>query len=105
VGARNAALNAGDEQGWSRYTTDDWMAVLPTGAVQTKADRMGQIKGNKIANPPSTTERKWRIYGDAAIETFVLNDGAGPRRLTSIWVKQNGTWKTASVHQTLITKK
>jgi hypothetical protein len=98
-------LNAGDEQGWSRYTTDDWMAVLPTGAVQTKADRMGQIKGNKIANPPSTTERKWRIYGDAAIETFVLNDGAGPRRLTSIWVKQNGTWKTASVHQTLITKK
>lgn len=105
VEARAAAQRAGDEQGWGRYTTDDFTVINVFGAVLTKAERMAQIKGSKnLANEPQK-DHKWRIYGDAAIETFVVDPADGPRRFTSTWVKQNGTWKVASVQQTLITKK
>jgi hypothetical protein len=104
--ARTAAQRAGNEQEWGRYTTDDFTVVGPTGTVQTKADRMAAIKGNKLAAPPPPqSDRKLRVYGDTVIETFVLDGDAGPTRFTSVWVKQSGTWKVASVHQTLITKK
>jgi len=103
--ARSAAQNAGDEQGWARYTTDDFMVVNPTGDALTKAERMAAIKGNKVANPPAQTDLKWRVYGDAALETFVLTIPAGPTRFTTVWVKQGGMWKVANVQQTLITKK
>jgi len=106
VEARDAARRAGDEQGWGRYTTDDFVLVVPTGTVSTKAERMAAIKGNKATTaPPQQSDHKWRIYGDTAIETFVQNTEGGPTRFTGVWVKQAGIWKTASVHQTLITKK
>jgi ketosteroid isomerase-like protein len=104
IDARAAAQRAGDEQGWGRYTTDDFMVVNPDGTVLTKADRMAQIKGNKAAGPPTEpTDRKVRVYGDTAIITTI--QGANPTRFTTVWVKQAGAWKVASVHQTSITKK
>jgi hypothetical protein len=102
--ARDAALRAGNEQEWGRYVTDDFMFVTPAGAVQTKAERMAVVKGNKIAVPPRS-DFKVRVYGDALIETFVSDGANGPIRQTAIWVKENGTWKLASVNQTLIGKK
>lgn len=105
IDARAAAQFAGDEQGWARYTTDDFMAVSTDGVVATKADRMAAIKGNKVATPTPPTEQKFRIYGDTVIQTFVGGGAAGPTRFTSIWVKQNGTWKVASVHGTTVRKK
>lgn len=105
--ARAAAQGAGNEQEWARYTTDDFMAVDTAGAVLSKADRMAAIKGNKLGAPPPQPELKFRVYGDAVIVTNVQNipNAGGPVRFTTVWVKQNGTWKVATVHQTLITKK
>src|SRR5437870_3966564 len=45
--ARSAALAAGDEQAWARYTTDDFMNTTADGVVVTKTQRMAAIKGRK----------------------------------------------------------
>ena len=103
--ARDAALIAGNEQEWARYTTDDSLAVDSTGNVLTKADRMAAVKGSKGGTPPPPPmEIKFRVYGETVITTSIQNP-ASPTRFTTVWVKQNGMWKVASVHQTLITKK
>jgi len=104
VEAFGAARNAGDEQGWGRYTTDDFMVVNTAGSVLTKADRMAAIKGNKVTTAPPQSDHKWRIYGDTAIDTFVVNIDAGSARVTFVWVKQGAGWKVATIHETMISK-
>jgi hypothetical protein len=83
--ARAAALRAGDDQGWGRYTTDDFMVTGPNG-VLTKTQRMAEIKGNKQP-AAKTTDLKTRAYGNAAIFTWRGEGGPnGLTRFTEVWV-------------------
>jgi ketosteroid isomerase-like protein len=103
VEARNDALRTGDEQAWARYTTDDYIVISTDGTVRTKAQRMAEIKGTK-STTPKLLDRKYRAYGDTVIESVTEQNAEGTNRLSVVWVKQNGQWKVASVHQTRVAK-
>ena len=96
--ARLAALAAGDEQSWGRYTTDDFVAVEADGQTKSKAQRMAEIKGNKAPRPRSA-EETLRAYGDTVIRTL-RGEGQSVRRMIEVWVKEGGQWKVAHVQFT-----
>jgi hypothetical protein len=102
--ARNAALAAGDEQTWARYTTDDFINTNADGVVVTKTQRMAAIKGTKSTAPSAkVTEERFRTYGDTVIQTWRAEQQP-PVRYTQVWVRQAGVWKVATVHLARITK-
>src|SRR4030095_15767835 len=79
--ARLAALGAGDDQTWGRYTTDDFVGVGFGGRTQTKVSRMAEIKGTKWTPPPGSSEETFRVYGETVIRTLRTSGAQGPTRL------------------------
>lgn len=106
--ARTAAMRSGDGAGWGKYTTDDFMVVGADGTARTKAERISEINATKSSPPaaPSTQpETKWRMYGaTTAIATSQTSVADKPTMITSVWVKQQGVWKVATVQLTNLTK-
>jgi hypothetical protein len=104
--ARLKALGAGDGDTWGKYTTDDFRVVESDGALKTKAQRMNEIKATKesaAATAPSD-QALWRVYGPStAIAVAHAPVDGKPTRITTVWVKQQGDWKVASVQLTTIT--
>jgi ketosteroid isomerase-like protein len=103
--ARAKAMNAGDAEGWGKYTTDDFIVIQADGTIKTKAQRMAEIKASPIGAPSEPTEQKWRTYGsDTAVSTALATIDGKPTRVTSVWVKQAGAWKVASVQLTTVSQ-
>lgn len=100
--ARMKAMRSGDAEGWGKYTTDDFIVIEPDGTQKTKTQRMTEIKGTpSTATQP--TDQKWRAYGtDTAVSTATVTIDGKPTRVTSVWVKQGGPWKVASVQLTTV---
>jgi hypothetical protein len=100
--ARSAALDDGNAKVWAKYTTDDFQVVLADGSVKSKQQRFTEIDGHPRTKV-TIGEEHWRVYGGAAIETS-RSDAADdkPLSITQVWVKDHGTWKTASVQLTRI---
>ncbi len=99
--ARGAAGRAGDAKSWAKYTTDDFTVIGVDGTVSSKQERMAGIAGHpRTADLPKKDEH-WRTYGaTTAIQTFWREPATSnekPARATTVWVKQHGTWKVASV--------
>jgi ketosteroid isomerase-like protein len=106
IEARGQTLRTADADAWGRLTTDDFVVINPDGTVVTKKQRMEQIKASKPnPTPGKSSEQQTRVYGDAAVLTNLQEGNQGPTRFTTVWVKQNGQWKVASVQQTRVTKK
>ena len=105
IQARDAAIRAGDAETWSRYTTDDFVMVIPDGVVVTKAQRMMYIKTGKIDPVKPLSKVELRVYGDAVIEFWRPERADGPVQLVSVWVKQGGRWKVAHLQFTPVLKK
>jgi Domain of unknown function (DUF4440) len=102
--ARLKSMSAGDAEGWGKYTTDDFIVIGADGTLKTKAQRMTEIKSTP--NPPAGTpsDQKWRMYGSStAVSTAQAPLDGKPTRITTVWVKQQGEWKAASVQLTTIT--
>ena len=97
---RGSAMAAGDSKGWAKYTTDDFMLTDVDGVLKTKQDRITEIEGHAAATPrPADTDQKWRSYGNTMIYTArMVSADNHPERITTVWVKQRGTWKVAAVH-------
>ena len=105
--ARSQAMRSGDGAGWGKYTTDDFMVVGADGAVKTKAERISEINATKSSPPaaqPTQPDTKWRVYGTTAIATTQTSVADKPTMITSVWVKQQGMWKVATVQLTNVTK-
>jgi ABC-type transporter MlaC component len=103
--ARIKSMSAGDAEGWGKYTTDDFIVIEADGAVKTKAQRMTEIKStpNSPAGASTPSDQKWRMYGSStAVSTVQSSIDGKPTRITSVWVKQGGEWKVASVQLTTI---
>src|SRR5437870_12461432 len=83
VDAREAALAVGDGETWGRLTTDDFLRIEADGVVTTKAERMARLKIDPM-QPRSRSERKWRMYGTTAIETWRQARGTHVTRLTQV---------------------
>ena len=100
--ARGAALDDGNAKVWAKYTTDDFQVVLADGSVKSKQQRITEIDGHPRTKVTLSDEH-WRMYGGTAIETL-RSEAADdkPLRITQVWVRDHGTWKTASVQLTWI---
>jgi ketosteroid isomerase-like protein len=103
--ARSKSMSSGDAEGWGKYTTDDFIVIEADGALKTKAQRMTEIKStpNSPAGASTPTDQKWRMYGSStAVSTLQISIDGKPTRVTSVWVKEQGEWKVASVQLTTI---
>ena len=102
--ARNAALRAGNSKVWAKYTTNDFMVTGVNGGLKNKQERMADIEGRpQTSTPVPPTDEKWRSYGNTVIYTASTTSVDNkPQRITTVWVKQAGTWKVAAVHQSAV---
>ena len=67
---RAAALQKADATTWARFTADNFVVVTGAGIVQTKAERVAQIKAGQ-PNGPSTSENETvHVYGHNALQRF-----------------------------------
>ncbi|MGI8499362.1 MAG: nuclear transport factor 2 family protein [Gemmatimonadaceae bacterium] len=101
--ARTAALDDGNAKVWGKYTTEDFLVIGADGSVKTKQQRFAEIDGHPRTQKATASDERWRVYGGAAVHTSLSEIAGGkPTRNTAVWVKDHGTWKTASVQLTTV---
>jgi hypothetical protein len=102
----------GDKATFERLTSDDYMYIHSSGSVANKSDDVTALTAPDMKwTSISYADLKARVYDNAAIVTGTetLAGAAkgyvpGPRRLTDVWVKRNGTWQTAAGISTVVSK-
>jgi hypothetical protein len=99
--ARNDAIRTGDKATFDKYTAEKFMVVGPTGAVETREQRVGRADK---ALPQNATLEEERITPYANGNVVILNWRQGTNRFIEVWAKENGSWKTAAVQITKIEK-
>jgi len=109
--ARDIAMQTGDDKVYGRYTTDNFWVVMPDGSVQTKQDRIKSLIAMKKAAPASQSQsqpkpprgEKVNAYGDTIVVSWIdAIEGGKDARFSETWVKQDGTWKWAAAHVSLV---
>jgi hypothetical protein len=102
--ARTAAMRAGNSKVWAKYTTNDFMVTGVNGVVKNKQDRIAEIEGHPLTGTPvPPTDEKWRSYGNTVVYTGSTTSADNkPQRITTVWVRQGGTWKVAAVQLTTV---
>jgi hypothetical protein len=109
--ARDIAMQTGDDMVYGRYTTDNFWVVMPDGSVQTKQDRIKSLIAMKKAAAASQAQRqpkpprgeKVNAYGDTIVVSWIdAIEGGKDARFSETWVKQDGTWKCAAAHVSLV---
>jgi hypothetical protein len=100
--ARSAAMRAGNGKVWAKYTTNDFMVTGANGVVRNKQERTAEIEGHPLTGTPvPATDETWRSYGNTVVYTANITSADNkPQRITTVWVKQAGTWKVAAVQVT-----
>ena len=101
-----------DRAALDKMYADDFSYIHSNGMVANKADDLASSVSPDINWTSSAfDDAKARIYGDAAIvtgsETLVGTAKGyvpGARRITDIWVKRNGEWKTVGGAATIVSK-
>jgi ketosteroid isomerase-like protein len=97
-----AALLKKDVASFGRHFADDAVLATPDGALQTKAQLLADLKSGDLALESSTiSDLKARVFGDAAVVTYVTNDKgkfkkqdiSGRYRWTDVFVRRGGEWK------------
>ncbi len=103
-----AALRTRNGKQLDRLLAEDFQSIDQSGRVSDrKAILRGRTaKGVKFASL-ATSEVKFRVYGDLAVETgrvmAVVLDSSGGRtsndlRYTAVWVKKGGRWRLVAEH-------
>ncbi|HTI06695.1 MAG TPA: DUF4440 domain-containing protein [Gemmatimonadales bacterium] len=98
--ARADAIARADADAWVRLVSDSFTVTFANGRVQTKAQRIPQIKASRpgpVAAVPFEHER-WSPAGNAYIHQY-HNGGLA---FTEVWAKEHGTWRMATNHLTVI---
>jgi len=110
-----AALNEGNVEAYSQLLLPGFTGFFAGGGLLTEPWRGEQLKaafdaGLKIDIQLQHIDVK--VYDNAAVLTgyqtgvVILPDGTtlkGPRRISTMWIKQAGKWKEAHVHLSFIT--
>jgi hypothetical protein len=102
--ARLDARRKGDAAAHTTLVSDDFLQVTNGGAVQDKKYAVSLAASPKMA----LRDLKTRLYGDVAVVNGVQT-GSGPKGelsalFTHIWLRRNGRWLNAFVHNTPISK-
>ena len=102
---RNAILN-GDTKTMDSLMAEDYMAVTPSGTLQSRDETLQNLKSGRTHFTSLTvTDRKVRFYGSTALVTSLANvqattpDGplTGSYRYTRVYVRNaQGVWKIVS---------
>jgi uncharacterized protein (TIGR02246 family) len=105
------AQQKGDTATLDRIWADDFTFTNSSGEVQTKAQRMAEIKSGELKfESLSRDDVQVRVYGDAAVVTSRGTvkgqrrgqDISGQSRGTSVYVKKQGRWQVVATHVTRI---
>ena len=87
--------------------TDDYLGATPTGQAQTKQQVIdGVTAGTVFAGKAVMTDRKVRIYGDAAVSTGVVTGvvGVDKTRYIRVYVRRNNKWRQVASQGTRVTE-
>jgi hypothetical protein len=96
VAKKDAAL-------WDRLTTADFTTVLEDGRLQTKAERLIQLKGEKPeALPRPPLAEHFSTHGNTVIQR---TQGQDRSWILTVWVKDGQEWRVAAVQITPPPKK
>jgi len=97
---RADALQHADAATWSRLTGDNFAVVNGNGIVQTKAERLAQIKAGNPNGPSSVEHETVQMYGTTALQRFQsARDGIW---LTIVWSKDRMGWRVVFAQVTPI---
>jgi hypothetical protein len=100
---RAQAVAKKDAAVWDRLTTADFTTVLEDGHLQTKAERLSQLKGEKPeALPPPPLAERFSTHGNTVIQR---TQGQDHSWIITVWVKDGRDWRVAAVQITPAPKK
>ena len=99
---RGDAVARKDSGTWDRLTTADFTTVLEDGRLQTKAERLSQLKGEKSEPPTNPVEERFSRYGNTVIHRTHWQDGSW---VMTVWVKDGSNWRAAAVQVTSASQK
>lgn len=102
---RNAAMRSGDAKVYGRYTTDNFVVVMPDGSMQSKAERMAIMAKSKPEELGPSKDEKAIVVGDTIILNWISSIQGKDARFTEVWVKQSGSWKVAAAHVSMMVPK
>lgn len=102
---RNAILS-GNTAAMEALLADDYMAITPSGTLQTKDQALGSLRSGRMHfTSLDISERKVRFYGTTAVVTSIAQvqgttadgDVSGSYRYTRVYVRDaRGEWKIVS---------
>ena len=95
---RMDALAKVDIAAWDRLTTDDFTTVLEDARLQTKAERMAQLKGETPQPPAKQLQQRFARYGDVVVDRLQLEGGMW---VITVWVKDAHGWGAAAAQVTV----
>jgi ketosteroid isomerase-like protein len=105
----NHALERSDVETLRKMIAETYVFTDPSGRVSTRQDVIGGFERGRIRIESQTTrDVHIEVYGDAAVETGVLNsvarrdgrDTGGTFRFTRVWLKRVGRWQTVAFQET-----
>ena len=106
------AVSRRDEAALNRLLADDYIFTHSTGDVNDKAQRISNIKENKLPTVESASrdDVRFRVYGDTVIITSRTNQKSElngvPREIQFrgivVWVRQQGRWQLAAQQSTRV---
>ena len=106
-----AALVKRDLASFGSVLSEDAVFTGPDGAVQTKAQLLGDLKsGTLVIESSEISDMKVRVFGEAAVATYTTTDKgkykgrdmSGRYRWTDTFVRRAGKWQIVAAQGTPI---
>jgi hypothetical protein len=102
IRARGEAVARKNVAVWDRLTAADFTTVLEDGHLQTRAERIAQLKGEKPEPlPPPPLAERFTAYGQTVLQR---TQGRDKSWILTVWVKDGGVWRVAAVQITAAPK-
>src|SRR5438477_5249141 len=97
---RADALARADAATWGRLTADNFVVVNGNGIVQTKAERIAQIKAGQPNGPGTAEHETVQMYGTTAVQRFQsTRNGIW---VAFVWAKDRNGWRVSFAQVTPI---
>jgi ketosteroid isomerase-like protein len=108
---RDQSIRAADAATYDKYTTDKFIVVDQNGNVRNLSDQNARFQA-QAGRPPNAQaqqpqaphmEEKIDVYGNTVVLNWAQKNNQGATsRFTEVWVKENGIWKCAAAHASLV---
>lgn len=90
-----------DAATWDRLTAPDYTVVVPTGRMQTKAERRAVLKADTaLTKAPPQYDETVRVHGSTAVQRFRTD----ANWVMQVWVKSERGWQAVAVQVTTAAK-